>query len=75
MLKKVEECLRRFKQVEEGSIKQGAKGFHKVIKGSRRFKKAQVGSSKFKKVQEDSRRFNKVQECSRRQRIKKKVQE
>ena len=59
-MKKVEECLRRFKQVEEGSIKQGAIGFHKVIKGSRRFKNVQECSRMFKKVQEGSGSFRKA---------------
>ena len=50
--------LRRFKQVEEGSIKKGAIGFHKVLKGSTRFKEVQKGSRRFKKVQECLRRLN-----------------
>ena len=55
--KKTQEGLRRFLQVEDGSIEMGAISFYKVLKGSRRFKKVQEGSSRIIKIQEGSRRF------------------
>ena len=50
-MKNVQDGLRRFKQVKEGSIKKGALGFQKVLKGSRRFNEIQEGSRMFKKAQ------------------------
>ena len=62
-MKNVQEGLRRFKQVKEGSIKKGALGFQKVLKGSRRFKTVQEGPRIFKK--KGSRRFKTLKEGSR----------
>ena len=69
LLKNVQVGLRRFKQIEEGSIIKGAIGFQKVLKGSRRFKNVQEDSrieKGFKKVLDIKRRFKmNVQESQR----------